>query len=75
MPRHVLIAKQDDGTEFTALGDGSVSLTSYWRLAAGTQASGLTDWQGVVSTGFETGSNAASLSNKNAIVYFYYASR
>lgn len=74
-PRYVVVAKTDDGTIFEALGDGSAALTSWWRLAAGTQGSVTTDWLGIVTNGFKSGSNAASLSNKNAVVYRYFAVR
>lgn len=74
-PRFVLLVRQSNGTEFTALGDGTVALTAYWRLAAGTQGSGTTDWQGVVAGGFKTGSNAGSTSNVSTETYWYVAWR
>lgn len=74
-PRFVLVVRQSNGTEFTGLSDGTTAFTAYWRLAAGTQSSGVTDWQGIVTNGFKCGSNAASTSNATGVVYWYVAWR
>lgn len=74
-PRYVEVWKQNDGTIFSAIGDGTTALSNFWRVAAGTQSSGASDWQGIVNGGFKVGSGAASLSNKNAVTYFYIAYR
>lgn len=75
VPRYALIAKQDDGTVFEALSDGSTGLTNWWRVAAGTQGSGAADFQGIVASGVKGGSAVAPLSNKNGTTYYYYCSR
>lgn len=75
-PRYVLIAKQNDGTIFEALSDGTTPLTNWWRVSGGAQSSGATDFQGVIAgVGVKAGSNAASLSNKAGVTYFYYCTR
>ena len=74
-PRYVEVWRQADGTVFSAISDGTTALSNFWRVAAGGQSSGAADWQGIVTNGFKCGSSAASLSNKNAETYFYYATR
>ena len=71
-PTEVEILSVTDNIEFTSRDDGT-AIYSWWRTSAGAMATGTVDWQGIVTNGFKTGSNVASLSNKSGQVYSWVA--
>ncbi len=73
-PTEVIVLATTDSNVFESRDDG-ITAFSYWRVATGAFSSGVADWQGIVATGFKTGSNAASLSNKAGQVYSWRALR
>lgn len=73
-PTEVEVLSATDGVEFTSRDDGT-AIYSWWRTSLGDMATGTLDWQGIVANGFETGSNAASLSNKSGLIYSWIARR
>ncbi len=73
-PTEVIVLAVTDSNIFESRDDGT-TVYSYWRTAAGAFSSGATDWQGIVATGFKTGSAAANLSNKLGQVYSWRAFR
>jgi len=75
MPRFVLILNHTDGYTFESIGTGDVAMAAWWRTNAGALSSGAGDWQGITANGFKCGSNSANLSNKNGVLYSYFAMR
>lgn len=75
MPRYVLVLNHTDSITFEGLGSGAAAYAAWWRTSTGAVGSGATDWQGVSTNGFRTGTNAASLSNKSGVTYSWVAVR
>lgn len=73
-PTWVFVLSLTDSIEFSSLDDGT-AVARWYRSSAGALSSAATEWQGVTTGGFQTGSNAESLSNKTNLVYTYWALR